>query len=53
VYPSVGSVTLAYNAVHVLPGQIDALLQQTHSLQEIIVVDNASTDGTGAMLAKS
>lgn len=43
---------MAYNALKVLPRQIDALLRQTHPLQEIIVVDNASTDDTGAMLAK-
>lgn len=46
------SVTVAYNAVKVLPRQIDALLQQTRPLQEIVVVDNASNDGTGAMLAE-
>jgi GT2 family glycosyltransferase len=45
-------VTVAYNAVKVLPRQIDALLRQTRSLQEIVVVDNASSDGTGAMLAE-
>jgi len=49
----VASVTVAYNAARVLPRQIEALLGQTHPLQEIIVVDNASTDGTGVMLAKS
>ena len=49
---AVASVTVAHNAARVLPRQIDVLLHQTHPLQEIIVVDNASTDGTGAMLAK-
>src|SRR5258705_168881 len=49
---SVASVSVAYNAVKVLPRQIDALLRQTRPLQEIVVVDNASTDGTPAMLAK-
>src|SRR3974377_445915 len=49
---SVASVTVAYNAAKVLPRQIDALRRQTRALQEIIVVDNASSDGTDAMLAE-
>jgi GT2 family glycosyltransferase len=49
---SVASVTVAYNASHLLPRQIEALLRQTRPLQEIVVVDNASTDGTLAMLAE-
>ena len=42
---------MAYNEGQVLPRQIEALLRQTRPLQEIIVVDNASTDGTSALLA--
>jgi GT2 family glycosyltransferase len=49
---SVASVTMSYNSVHVLPRQMEALLRQTRPLQEIIVVDNASTDGTVEMLAR-
>ncbi len=49
---SVASVTVAYNAARVLPRQMDALLRQTRPLQEIVVVDNASTDGTSALLAE-
>jgi len=52
VSPSVASVTVAYNAARVLRRQIEALRRQTHGLQEIIVVDNASTDGTSEMVAE-
>jgi GT2 family glycosyltransferase len=51
VTPSVASVTTAYDAVHKLPRQLDALLRQTRPLQEIIVVDNSSSDSTRQLLA--
>src|SRR6267143_6112826 len=44
--PSIASVTLAYNSELLLPKQLDALLRQSKPLDEIIVVNNASTDGT-------
>jgi rhamnopyranosyl-N-acetylglucosaminyl-diphospho-decaprenol beta-1,3/1,4-galactofuranosyltransferase len=48
---SVASITTTYNSEHVLPRQIERLLAQTRPLEEIIVIDNASTDGTRALLA--
>lgn len=48
---SIASVTTAYNGAHALVGNLDALIGQSHPLHEIIVVDNASTDGTHALLA--
>lgn len=50
--PSVAGVTMAYNSERVLPRQMEALLRQTVPLREIIVVDNASKDGTVEMLAR-
>jgi len=47
---SVATVTVAFNAGRGLPRQIDVLLGQSRPIQEIIVVDNASSDGTGALL---
>jgi glycosyltransferase involved in cell wall biosynthesis len=49
---SIASVTTACNAASVLPRQMEALLRQTRALDEIIVVDNASTDNTRALLAE-
>jgi len=51
VSQSVASVTVAYNEGHLLPRQMDALLRQTRPLDEVIVVDNSSKDGTRALLA--
>jgi GT2 family glycosyltransferase len=48
---SVASVTTAYNSGHDLARHIDGLLLQERHLQEIIVVDNGSTDETRSLLA--
>ena len=48
---SIASVTLAYNAEQLLPRQLEALLRQTRRLNEIIVVNNGSSDGTLKMLS--
>ena len=48
---SVASITVATNAAHLLPRQLDALKRQSRKLDEIVVVDNASIDDTVDMLA--
>jgi GT2 family glycosyltransferase len=48
---SVASVTVATNAAHLLPRQLEALRRQSRALDEIVIVDNASRDGTAEMLA--
>jgi rhamnosyltransferase len=47
---SIASVTVAYNSATVLPRQLDRLKSQSRPLDEIIVVDNASSDCTLAAL---
>jgi GT2 family glycosyltransferase len=49
---SIASVTVAYNAARILPQHVGALLRQVRPLQEVVVVDNASTDDTPALLAQ-
>lgn len=49
---SIASVTTAYNSANDLMQHIHALLAQRRPLQEIIVVDNASTDETRTLLAE-
>lgn len=43
---SVAAVVVTYNRLELLRVCLDALLRQTRPLDEIIVVDNGSTDGT-------
>jgi glycosyltransferase involved in cell wall biosynthesis len=42
-------IVCAFNEAHLLPACLFSLLSQTRPPDEIIVIDNASTDGTGAI----
>lgn len=46
----VAAVVVTYNRKELLRECLQALLNQTRPLDEIIVVDNASTDGTDQMI---
>ena len=49
--PSIASVTVAYNGAEVLARHLDALYRQTKELDEVIVVNNASTDASLKLVA--
>ncbi len=49
---SVCAVVPTYNRKKDVAACVDALLRQTRPLDEIILVDNASTDGTGELMAR-
>ena len=49
----VRAVVVSWNGAHLLPTCLDSLLAQTVAADlEVVVVDNASEDGTAAMLAE-
>lgn len=49
----VRAVVVSWNGAHLLPSCLDSLLAQTVAADlEVLVVDNASEDGTAAMLAE-
>ena len=52
-HPRVRAVVVSWNGAHLLPSCLDSLLAQTIAADlEVVVVDNASEDGTAAMLAE-
>lgn len=48
---SIASVTVVYNGADVLRQHLQSLKRQTRKPNEIVIVDNASVDGTGRLLA--
>ncbi len=49
---SIASITVVHDGEALLARHLDALLRQTHALSEIIVVNNASSDGTLTLLSE-
>jgi len=50
VIPRVVAVVVTWNRRELLAESLDAIEAQTHPPSRVVVVDNASTDGTGEML---
>ncbi|MFH0818678.1 MAG: glycosyltransferase family 2 protein [Patescibacteria group bacterium] len=48
----IAAVVVTYNRKELLKECLDSLLKQDHKLDAIIIIDNASNDGTGEMLEK-
>lgn len=49
---SIAAVVVTYNRKELLRQNLNSLLAQTRPVDEIIVMNNASTDGTAEMLAR-
>src|SRR6478609_835146 len=52
MHPLISIVLCSYNGAKFIDEQIQSLLQQTYPNLEIIISDDASTDGTQAILKK-
>ena len=49
--PSVATVVVSWNSARDIVTCLDSLIRQSHPIKQIIVVDNASTDGTPDLVA--
>src|SRR6188768_263019 len=45
-YPTVSVVMCTYNGAKFLKEQVDSILNQTYSIEEFLIFDDGSTDGT-------
>lgn len=52
MHKTVAAIVVTYNRKVLLTECIDALLHQTQLLDKIIIINNASTDGTSALLSE-
>ncbi len=50
--PTVAAAVVTYNRKRLLVEALEAALRQTHPVERLFVVDNASTDGTPELLAE-
>ncbi|HFB52652.1 MAG TPA: glycosyltransferase, partial [Anaerolineae bacterium] len=52
IYPNAAIVIVTYNSENSIRACLDSVLENTHTAAEIVVVDNASADGTRDILAQ-
>ncbi|MEM1217936.1 MAG: glycosyltransferase, partial [Bacteroidota bacterium] len=50
--PTISVITVVYNAVDLLEGTIQSVLEQSYSNIEYVIVDGASKDGTVDIIKK-
>ncbi len=50
--PSISVIIPTYNRIKTLPRAIESVLVQTHPADELIIVDDGSTDGTATWIGK-
>ncbi len=50
--PSISVIIPTYNRIETLPRAIESVLVQTHLANELIIVDDGSTDGTAVWIAE-